>query len=146
MSQKQRWIWEAYFVIFLLFAIQNIYYLFKPDSPDYLYYSILRSFDPIFNIAYTAHVIHIFLNMIHCIPLFLYIHRINFLNPKVWKILFILRCIFEIIGRSYEANTFSALYHSNQKVLLFVLLFAIIPIIPSYFSCYQYAFKSSLKL
>lgn len=41
---------------------------------------------------------------------------------------------------------FSALYHSNQKVLLFVLLFAIIPIIPSYFACYQYAFKFGRKL
>lgn len=145
MSKKQRWIWEAYFVIVLLFAIQNIYHLFKPGSPNFLYYSILRSFDPIFNIAYGSCVIHVFLNIIHCIPLLFYIHRVNFLNPKVWKILFILRCIFEIAGRSYEANTFFAFYHSNPKALLFILLLAIIPNIPSYFACYQYAFKTRDK-
>lgn len=145
MSNKQRWLWEAYFVFVLLFAISKIIYLFKPGSPDYLYYFILRSFDSVFMTTYAAHVIHVFLNLIHCIPLLLYIHRINFLDPKIWKFLFILRCIFEFVGRSYEANTFTALYHSNLKVFLLVLLFTIVPIIPSYFACYQYAFRTRDK-
>jgi len=145
MSQIQKWIWEVYFVIVLSFAILKAYHLVVPGSPEFLYYTILRSFSSIFNITYGAHVTHVVLNLVHCIPLLLYIHRINFLNSKVWKTLFILRCVFEIFGRSYEINTFTALHHSNPKALLFIIASMIIQIIPSYFACYQYAFKFSRK-
>jgi len=145
MSQIQKWIWEAYFVIALSFAILKVYHLCAPGSPEFLYYAILRYFSSIFNITYGAHVIHVILNLVHCIPLLLYIHRINFLNSTVWKILFILRIIFEIFGRSYEINTFTALHYSNPKAFLFIIVSLIIQIIPSYFACYQYAFRQQDK-
>jgi len=145
MSQKQKWLWEIYFTIVLLFAIQKIYHFFNPGSSDYLYYSILNSFDSSFFNAYTAHMVHVFLNLTHCIPLLLYIHRVDFLNTKFWKCLFILRCIFEVIGSSYEANMLTASYHSSPKFFLLELLFLIGPLIPSYFACYQYAFQSQDK-
>lgn len=145
MSRKQKWIWEIYFAIVLFFAVGKIAFFFDPGSPDYLYYSILRSFGPSFFNAHTAHIVHVFLNLIHCLPLLLYIYHINFLNTKFWKCLFVLRCIFEVTGSSYEINTLTAFYHSNPKLFLLILLSMIGPLIPSYFACYQYAFQSQDK-
>jgi len=142
MTRKQRWIWEAYFVIILPYSVQQFYFLFSKDSPHYLYYLILRSFDPIFMAKYIAYIVDVALDLIHCLPLFLYIHRIRFLNPALWKIMFILRCIFEIIGHSYEMNTFAAFYHTKPKFLLAALAVMIMPHIPSYVACYWYAFRT----
>jgi len=145
MSQKQKWLWEVYFAMVLIFAIQEIYIFFNPDSSDYLYYSILKSFNPALFNAYTMHMIHVFINLIHCIPLLLYIHHIHFLNSMFWKCLFILRCIFEVFGSSYEVNTLTALYHSSPKLSLLAIIFLVGPLIPSYFACFQYAFQSQDK-
>ena len=145
MSRIQKWVWEAYFILILFSTVGKAYDLFNPGSPDYLYFSILKSFDPAFYFAYGMYTMQVALNVLHCIPLLLYVYRINFLHPKVWQYLFILRCIFEVVGRSYESNTFEALYHSNPKLLVIVLIVVFVPSIPSYCACYQYAFKSRTR-
>jgi len=145
MSQKQKWLWEAYLAIILFFAAERTYHLFNPGSPDFLYYSVLKSFGADFYFTYAAHVVYVVLNIIHCVPLFLYIYRIDFLSPKIWKFLFILRCIFEFTGRSYEIKELTSFYHSNPLIFLLILLFTIGPYIPSYFACFRYAFLSREK-
>lgn len=145
MSRKQKWVWEIYFAIVLFFAVEKIILFFNPGSSAHLYYSILKSFGPVFFNAHTTHTVHVFLNLIHCVPLFLYIYRINFLHTTFWKYLFVLRCIFEIIGSSYEINTLTAFYHSSPKIFLLILVSMVGPLIPSYFACYQYAFQSQDK-
>jgi len=141
MKPKRHWVWKVYFIIILLFVTKEAYHLFTPGSPQFLYYFILRSFNPLFHIVHNTRVIHVLLNIIHCAPLFLYIYRIRFLNAEVWKYLFILRCIFEITSHSYEMNWIVALYHVNPKHLLLVLAILITPHIPSYMACYRYAFR-----
>jgi hypothetical protein len=141
MPLKKQWIWEAYFVVIFIFAIRKVYALVIPSSEDFLYYFILRSFNPIFYIVYTAHVIHVLLGLIHCLPLLLYIHNIRFLNPEVWRYLFVLRCIFEIIGHSYQLNNLTALFYSNPTLLASVLIVSLLTYIPSYIACYWYAFR-----
>ena len=141
MPLKRQWIWEAYFIIILFFAIRKVYDLVMPSSSDFLYYFILRSFNSVFYITYSAHVIHVFLNIIHCIPLFLYIYKIRFLNPEIWRYLFILRCIFEISGHSYQVNTLTALFDSNPILLLLTILIPLLTHFPSYIACYWYAFR-----
>jgi len=141
MRFKSKWIWLIYFCIMMSFAIQKIVILVTPSDPSFLYYYMLRSFSPIFYIDYIAHVINIFLFAIHCIPLFLYIHRIQFLHPEVWRYLFVLKCIFEIIGHSYKLNYLTSLYHLSPRLVFFVLIIAILPYIPLYVLCYRYAFE-----
>lgn len=141
MLKKQRSVWNIYLVIIVLFAAQKVYHLITPSSPSFLYYFILRSFDPIFYLVHSAHVLNVFLTVIHCIPLFLYIHRIRFLNPEIWKYLFVLRCIFEIFGHSYQMNTIIAFYQTNAKLTLLISAVMVLPHIPSYVVCYRYAFR-----
>jgi len=141
MSTRKLWVWEAYFIIIVIFAARKAYALVMPNSPDFLYYFILRSFDPVFYITFNAHVIHVLLNILHCIPLFLYIYKIRFLNPEIWRYLFILRCVFEINGHSYEMNTLIAFFHSNPLLMLLTFLGPLLAYLPSYVACYCYAFR-----
>ncbi len=143
MKRKNQWVLKAYFFMILLFALQEFYQLISPDSSSFLYYFILRSFDPIFYITYMAHLTYVLLNLIHCIPLILSVYRIQFLHPDVWKYLFIFRCIFEFNGHSFEVNTAKALSHTSPELLIPIGIIAIIPYIPSYIICYKYAFGNN---
>ncbi|OGX35532.1 MAG: hypothetical protein A3C36_05505 [Omnitrophica WOR_2 bacterium RIFCSPHIGHO2_02_FULL_52_10] len=147
MNVKHRWVWEVYCVLMLAFAVKNIYNVFSPDSESFLYYFILRSFDPVFYFHYSAHVLQVLLNAVHCLPLFFFTYRVRCGVPAVWKTLFVLRCVFEVIGHAYGMNSLVALYHSKSKFLLLVIVAMTVPHIPSYAACFWYAFRGSvLKL
>jgi len=141
MSLINQWAWKAYFIIILSLAIRKVCDLVSPNSQDFLYYFILRSFNSVFYITYIAHVISVFLNIIHCIPLFLFIFKIRFLNPDIWRYLFVLRCIFEISGHSYQVNTLTAQLHTNLIFFILTLLVSLLTYMPSYIACYWYAFR-----
>jgi hypothetical protein len=59
----------------------------------------------------------------------------------LWKCLFILRVIFDIAGHPYEVITVASFYHAEPKIGFLMLLLGISPYIPSYWACWQYAFK-----
>jgi hypothetical protein len=141
MRLKHSWIWKIYLLILLLFVIKDAYHLLMPNSQIFFYYFILRVFDPTFYAAYTAYVMRILLNTVHWIPVFLYVYRVRFLSVEFWKCLFILRCIFEIIGHTFEMNVLASIYHAKPKILLTAFIIFIIPHVPSYIACYGYAFR-----
>ena len=141
MPPKYQLVWKIYFAVTLLFVAKKAYYLFDPNSESFYYYFILRAFNPFFYVIYTAHVLHIMLSIIHCLPLFFYIYRIRALDPEVWKSLFILRCIFELTGHSYEITQLTASSYSRPELLAIVVIIMVIPHIPSYLACYWYAFR-----
>lgn len=142
MSSKNRWLWELYFYFIFYLALRNSVHLFSSNSEEYLYYFILRNFNPVFYFAYFAHVMQVLLTLIHCIPLALYIYRIRFLNPMFWQFLFIARCVFEIFGHSYSWKMALAYHKSSPPLLVLILLSLILPYIPSYIVCYRYAFSN----
>ena len=141
MPPKYSWIWKTYLAVMLLFLTKKVYYLLMPDTQSFFYYFILRAFDPVFYITYTAHVMQVLLSVVHWIPVFLYVYRIRFLSAEFWRCLFILRCLFEITGHSFEMNSLIALYHRKPKAFLAVFIILMIPHIPSYMACYRYAFR-----
>ena len=143
MKIKNRWVWEIYFVIMLAFSVKGLYNVFSPNSESFLYYFILRAFDPVFYFHYSAFVLQVFLNVIHCFPLFFFIYQIRFGHPAAWKTLLVLRSVFEVIGHTYGMNSLVALYHSRSNFFLPVAVATIIPHIPSYAACYWYAFRGS---
>ncbi|MBN1869736.1 MAG: hypothetical protein JW847_04070 [Candidatus Omnitrophica bacterium] len=141
MPPRHPWIWKTYLIIALVFTFKNVAGLFMPDSESFLYYLILRVFHPFFYIIYTSHVLQVLLGAIHCIPLFLYTYRIRFLSADFWKALFILRCIFDVTGHSFELNSLISVYQSKPQLFWSVLAIFVIPHIPSYLACYWYAFQ-----
>ena len=146
MPLKHPWVWKIYLLVMLLFIAKKVFYLFMPDSQTFFYYFILRSFDPIFYVTYSAHVMQVLLNTVHWIPVFLYAYRIRFLSTDFWKCLFILRCLFEITGHSFEMNSLVALYYRRPKASLIIFTILMIPHIPSYIVCYWYAFRQEKAL
>ncbi len=141
MFPKRKWLWTSYCFLLLYFIGREAYYLFVPTSETSLYYLILRAFDPVFYIAYSAYIIRLLLNFIHCLPLLLYTYRIRFLPPKFWQYLFILRCLFEIIGNSDELTALSALSHARPGMIWIAVIILLLPYVPSYLVCYWYAFR-----
>lgn len=140
MSTLGRWFWEIYLMLIILLIGSKAYFLLTPGSQDQLYYYVLRTMDPEFLFVYYARVIYIILNAIHCLPLFLYIHRIRFLSAGTWKFLFLSRCLFDIVGQNFEINTIYAYSHTNMKLLFLLVIGTVFPQIPSYVACYRYAF------
>ena len=131
----------VYFLLMLLLTVKEGYALFAAHSEIALYYLIVRAFDPIFYMAYSAHIIRLVLSLIHCLPILLYAYRIRFLSTKFWQYLFVFRCIFEVIGHSYEMNSLIATFYINPQYPLVVLIIMSIPFVPSYIACYWYAFR-----
>ena len=143
MKINHPWIWDAYLVIILTVTLRDFYALLTPQSESFFYYFILRSFNPVFYLHYSAYVIHVFLSAAHCLPLFLFIYRVRWGNTEMWKLLFVLRCVFEVIGHSYDMNVLAALYYSNNKFIWLAVSFMIVPYIPSYIACFWFAFRSN---
>ncbi len=132
--------WCSYFFVIVSFAYINAFEFFSPSQPKHLYFFILFAFNASFYISYALESFQIFFNILSCFCLALYIFRIRLFTPTFWQHVFILRCIFDLIGHSYEMNYFLAYY--NTSILFFWILIgtAILTYIPSYFACFEYAF------
>jgi len=141
MPLKTRWIWEGYLVLIIALAAGKAYNFFSPRSPQHLYFQILYYFHPLFFIPYFLTLAQILFNILHCLPLALYIYRIPLSQPQVWKCLFMLRVIFDLTGHPYEMNTLVSIYHADPPICLLTLLLAVFPSIPSYWACWRYAFR-----
>jgi hypothetical protein len=143
MPPQHPWIWKAYAAIYSLLIARKLYDLLSPDSPVFLYYFILRAFDPALILVYGTYVARVLFTTVHCVPLLLYVHGIRFLSPDVWRTIFILRCVFEFTGYSYESNILLAVYRIGLPYFLLTAATYITPNIPSYIACYNYAFRNS---
>ena len=141
MPRKYAWAWEIYFAIVAAHAVVSAAQLISPLSPVNLYVNMLAAFDKRFYITYFACALQILLNIIHLIPLALYIRQTPFLNPKFWQYLFILRILFDIVGHPYETKTLTSLYYSNHRILMILFVQTALTYLPSYIACYQYAFN-----
>jgi hypothetical protein len=141
MLARIQWLWTTYCVLIVVFVFKETYFLFAADSEIALYYLILRAFDPSFYLAYSAHLLRLLLTLIHCVPLMLYVYRVRFLPAVFWQFLFIARCLFEIIGNTYEITGLLAYSHQHPELVWIGPVFLVLPYIPSYVVCYVYAFR-----
>lgn len=147
MIKKDFWdqiVWWAYFFLLCIFILNKIYNLFLPESPNALYFSILRAFGPLFHVPFMLNLAQVSLNIIHLVPLLLFILRIRWLSVDVWQYLLIFRLLFDICGNVVETKTLIAVYHSGFWIFLLVLVQSIATYIPSYVACYLYAFRQDL--
>ena len=141
MTLKARWFWEIYFVILALFVFHGSYAVFSPKASAYFYYHVLYYFDPSYRLTYFFACAQAVVGILSLVMLFLYIHRIRFLNPPIWQTLFILRIIFDLFGHAYEVNYLVSLLHSDPKIFLLIFVQSLATYIPSYVACYRYAFR-----
>ncbi len=146
MPKKRNWVWILYIAFLTSLIGRKVYNLVTPTSPNYFYYFFLRTFDPIFFVPYILNYAQVIINVIHLIPLTLYIFYIPAFNRRLWQTLFIARVIFDILGHTYEIRILTSFLHDNPLTCLFLTAQSVVPYVPSYVACYRYAFSQSSQI
>jgi len=147
MSKTQRFVWELYFLVVLLFNFRTSYNFFDPHSDVYLYFQIFTAFDPTFQVIYLFNFFQIVLNLIHLLPLALFIYGKRLFPVFIWQVLFGLKVVFDIIGHTFEMKILSALWHDDPLMGAGVFISSTAIYIPAYVAVFTYAFlQNRLKL
>ncbi len=141
-NNNQAWIWKIYLICLCLAASRKLIIFFQPYTQINNYYVILRAFDPLFNFAYFCGAIQVFFNLFQCIPLFFFIYQRPAKRIHLWRVLFILKIVFDIIGNSFVLNEYKAIsYEGSWLYLLMVFFFSTAFYLPSGLVWFLYAFK-----
>ncbi|MBI5149218.1 MAG: hypothetical protein HZA28_00390 [Candidatus Omnitrophica bacterium] len=140
MSRVLKWSWNVYLAFFILLVARDAHSFFAPGTPEYLYWDILRAFDPFFWFAYTLTSLRVAVNAVHVLPLVFYIDRRRVGPFLLWKILFFLRLALDVTGHPYEAKFFASLYQQEPGLCLGALAMAVAVYGPSWWACGRYAF------
>jgi len=65
-------------------------------------------------------------------------------SPHIWKILFLLKIIFDIIGNGYDNNIYVAAIHYDSSYFFYILTKNLLPMVPLYVACFRYAFLNKV--
>ena len=135
-------VWRTYFCLFTLIVIGNTVTALWPDSVIYIYYHVLGSFHPRFYLLYAYQIASNFLNILSLVPFYLYIFRKPRYFAAFWRLIFILRIIFEFFGHNYEVNSVKSLLIFQPMVAQTALLAYALLVLPSYIAVFRYSFLS----
>jgi hypothetical protein len=141
MRKKINFFSICYFILMVYFVAERSYSFFSFDSPQYLYFSILKAFDISFVLPYTLSLMQNIFNIFHLLPLALYMMRIPIFSERFWQYCLVLRLIFDFTGHSYETIYIMGLKQYDLSTTVLVLAAGLIPYVPSYIMCFRYAFK-----
>lgn len=140
-DSKPQFFWEIYFWLYLVLVWGKIYNLFAPATAQHLYFRVLQAFHPVFSLAYGLTLLQILFHIIHILPLALFVGRIRLGTPRLWRFLWVLRLVFDVIGHPYEVNALTAFLRTDPLLGLYTLAAAAGPFLPSYWACWRYAFR-----
>lgn len=147
MSKTYRFIWEIYYLIVLLFTFRKTFNFFDPSSDVNLYFSILTGFDPLLRVIYALNLLQIVLNVIHLLPLALYIYSKRLFSPVVWQVLLLLKVVFDTTGHSFEMKILVSTWHHDPWVAIALFVSSTAIYVPAYAALFMYAFlQHKLKL
>src|SRR6185503_4512269 len=147
MSKSQRFIWELYFLVVLLFTVRKSFSFFDPQSDVYLYFEILTSFDSGLKIIYLFNLLQIIFNVIQFLPLALFIYDKKLLTAIVWQIFFSFKVAFDLVGHTFESNILLSLWHSDTLLTVGIFVSSTAIYVPAYIALFLYAFcQKKLKL
>ena len=138
---KKRLLWDIYLLFIFFLAIQKSTDFFSPETSIYHYFYFLYSFDKLFYIYYLINALQIIINLAGCIPVFLWIHRIKFLQPNLWRIFFILTVSFDLIGQSYDRIVILSFLRNDRLIAILMILQYFLIHVPFYVILFEYGFK-----
>lgn len=141
-KNNPHWIWKVYLIFVFFAAYKKFAFFLHPFSKINDYFVILYAFDFHFYLDYFCNMIQVFLNLFQCVPLFFFIYKRPAKNIHLWRVLFIFKIIFDVIGNSYILNEYKAAYHDGGWLIcISYLIFSIALYIPSTLIWFFYAFK-----
>ena len=133
--------WRVYLCLFALLVIGNTMTGLWSDSIIYTYYHVLTAFHPRYYLIYCLHIAGGFINLINLIPLYLYVFRKPSALTYFWRIMFVLRIVFEFFGHDYEYKLIKSIFYSNFILAASTLAVYVLIFIPSYMAVFRYAFR-----
>lgn len=145
---------KIYLVFLAAKAVAKFCNFYLPISKEYFYFRIVSAFHPYFMLDYTANAVQAVLNLWQIVPVFYYIYGHRPENITLWRLLFICKMIFDVIGNSYAYVIFRSAYHDGGWTFVAIyVLFSILIYIPStliwFLQAFQgeyiYAFKNSSR-
>lgn len=142
MQRTYSLIFKIYLVIMTGKALAKLIQFFFPGSKEYLYFQVLSAFHPFFCLDYTANAIQVILNLWQCVPVAYYIYDRRPGNISLWRLLFIFKILFDILGNSYAYVIFKGAYHDGGWTYVTIyLLYSILIYIPATIIWFILAFK-----
>ncbi len=132
--------WKIYLFLYGLLCIGNTLAVISNEEIIYTYYHVLIHFDDKYLLPYYLNVGSATFSLIALIPLILFTFHKKWLNPRVWQIVFGVRLLLDIFGRSYEYNFFISLQHNDLNLAAIAIFLTIAIMVPSYIATFLYAF------
>ncbi len=120
MNKTYSLIMKVYLVILSAKAIAKFCNFYLPISKEFLYFKILSAFHPYFYLDYTANAVQVVLNMWQIVPVYYFIYGQRPQNIHLWRLLLIIKIIFDLIGNSYAGVMFRAAYYDGGWPLLVI--------------------------
>ena len=139
MKLEPSWMWKIYFLLYLLLTSITMTNFFSTGSQIHRYYHILIGYHIFFLIPYFLNVCSIFLNILACIGFYFFLYKTFVLSKKFWKIIFYLRLVTDLLGRSYEVQFLTTLYFDDIYIFYILIITILLIYIPSYLALYQYS-------
>ncbi|MDP2654739.1 MAG: hypothetical protein Q8Q08_12010 [Candidatus Omnitrophota bacterium] len=143
---KPGWIWKLYLFIYFTISLGMCVVCFAPSSPATLYYQILLAFNIYFLFPYSLQVLSLILNLLTCLPVYLFVYQIDVLRPKFWRMFLLARLAAEIFGHSYEYNIIKAAWVDSPVTAANMIISYVMAVSPSYIVLGLYAFRDHLGL
>lgn len=142
MPRKYQWIGLVYLIILLQSCIQQVVLMFHPDSHIALYYAVLTYMEGDFYMDHLCSILQTFLHLFQCVPVFLFLYQYRPRKVYPWRVLFILKIIFDVLGNSYYTNEFRSMYHYSPGMFWVNLGSVVAFYFPSMLMWYLYAFHT----
>ncbi len=140
MKKKTHWFWIIYFFIYCIPTLVRSLTLFAEDSIINQYFRVLIAFKKTYFIWHTFSIANTIVETLALIPLCLFCFKRRFLNPSMWKMLFVARIFLLFAGHHYEWKMTQSFFHADSTYLVAVITSLVLFSAPSYIACYVYAF------
>lgn len=142
MSKTYNFIMKVYLVFVAAKALAKFSNFYLPGSKEHFYFQVVSAFNPYFFLDYTANAVQVVLNLWQVVPVYYYIYGHRPDNIVLWRLLFITKMVFDVIGNSYAYVIFRTAYHDGgwNYVAIYVAL-SILIYIPSTLIWFLQAFQ-----
>ena len=139
-AYRPGFIWKFYAFYWTFLVLRTNYELFSSGSAAYFFYHVLSSFHKSLLVLYYSNAVNSVLNVFCLVPLYAFVFHKKIFAENFWKILLLLRVVFDVCGNYYLYVTFKSYFATDLWLAVQVMTGMALTTVPSYAACFQYAF------
>ncbi len=142
MPRKYQWIGQIYLIFLVTACVRKAVLMFHPNSPVAFYFEVLTYMEGDFYMDHLCNILQALLHLFQIVPVFLFLHQLRPRKVYPWRILFILKVIFDVLGNSYQLNELKSMYHYSSSMFWVSAGCVIAFYFPAMLMWYLYAFHT----